>query len=81
MGGETVTTSVASDPALMNWVGRSGASAAEAKKSTAATSTTESLVSRPRRTKVMVGVYRRTQIDRRGSPSSSTADLTSRIRK
>ena len=33
-----VTIRVFSDPALMNWVGSSGASAAEAKKSTAATS-------------------------------------------
>ena len=60
-----VTIRVFSDPALMNWVGSSGASAAEAKKSTAANATTASLVSRPRRTNVMIGVYMRTQIDRR----------------
>ena len=36
VGGAMVTIRVFSDPALMNWVGSSGASAAEAKKSTAA---------------------------------------------
>ena len=34
-GGATVTTSVFSEPALMNWVGRSGASASDAKNRTA----------------------------------------------
>ncbi len=56
VGGETVTMSVASEPALMNWVGRSGARAAEAKNRRAATATTPSLVARPRRANLMVGV-------------------------
>ena len=56
VGGETVTISVASEPALMNWVGRSGARAAEAKNRMAATATTPSFVARPRRANRMAGV-------------------------
>jgi hypothetical protein len=56
VGGETVTTSVFSEPALMNWVGRSGASAADAKNRTPASATTPSFVARPRSTNRMVGV-------------------------
>src|SRR3954471_2244598 len=81
VGGETVTIRVASDPALMNCVGRSGARAADAKNRIAATATTPSFVARPRRTKVIAGVYIRTQNERVGSPVSSVAVRTSRIRK
>ncbi len=56
VGGETVTTSVFSEPALMNWVGSSGARASDAKNRTPATTTTPSLVARPRRTNRMIGV-------------------------
>ena len=43
VGGATVTTRVFSEPALMNCVGSSGASASEAKNSPPATATTRDL--------------------------------------
>ena len=43
VGGETVTIRVFSEPALMNWVGSSGASASEAKNRTPASATTREL--------------------------------------
>ena len=56
VGGETVTIRVFSEPALMNWVGSSGASASEATNRTPASATTPSLVQRLRRTNRMTGV-------------------------
>ena len=81
VGGATVTISVFSEPALMNWVGRSGASAAEATNSRVAPATIPIFVARPRSANWMSGVYIRTQMERVGSPFSSTPARTSRIRK
>ena len=60
-----VTIRVFSEPALMNWVGRSGASAAEAKNSTAATDHDRELGRPAAQANRMSGVYMRTQIERR----------------
>ena len=56
-GGTTITCRIFSEPALMNWVGRSGTSASDATNRTPAPARTPDLVQRLRRAKVMTGVY------------------------
>ena len=55
-GGATVTARIFSDPALMNWVGRSGAISAVAKNRAMDTPTTPSFVQRLRNAHVIAGV-------------------------
>ena len=55
-GGATVTCRTFSDPALMNWVGRSGTIAIETAKSAVAPATMAHLVARLRRANRIVGV-------------------------
>ncbi len=55
-GGAMLTWRIFSEPALMNWVGRSGASDSDATKRTAATTRTPSALQRERRTPRMIGV-------------------------
>ncbi len=55
-GGATVTARIFSEPALMNWVGRSGTMAIEMAKSAVAPATMPHLVARLRRASLIVGV-------------------------
>ncbi len=80
-GGAMVTWRSFSDPALMNAVGRSGARTAVSRNSPVAMPTTPSLVLRLRSAAVIAGVYTLIQKEFFGSPSSSTLDLTSLIRR